>query len=352
VITLFFAGTLTAYANIFGTSFGEYVSLWGEECDYADVEVSADCVWKYRATVLLFLVGMVYFTVIEFHEQVWMQVTLTALRVLVIAVIVITCLMGVFMRKNLTNSGPFEGGNPPLANLPMLGSTLPILFFSGLYQTIFPSVIQSIRKEVPVFLWIVTTVTLSLMVCYSAIGLAAAFEINDIPSNVSLAYHNFTFGEERENRSFWTYIVSYLVVLFPALDVVSIFPIVSHAVSDNIISAIYGTNRAKIMTEHRVAFYAIRVIAILPSFIYAMLETRLVLLIQGSIISHSGLLSFFLILIMIPLCHIASRYFIPVHSHYEASFSPNVTCTQWVSFLIAVLSVPLLALNIYTLVWS
>lgn len=277
MITLFFAGTLTAYANIFGTSFGEYVTLWGEQCDYAKTEVSTDCAWKYRATVLLFLVGMIYFTVIEFHEQVWMQVTLTILRVFIIALIVITCLMGAFMRKNLTNAGAFEGGNPPLANIAMMGSTLPILFFSGLYQTIFPSVIQSIRKDVSVFLWIVTAVTISLMVCYSAIGLAAAFAIHDIPSNVSLAYHNFTFGEDRDNRPLWTYIISYLVVLFPALDVVSIFPIVSHAVSDNIISAIYGTNRAKILEEHRVAFYAIRVTAILPSFLYAMLETHLVL---------------------------------------------------------------------------
>ena len=277
MITLFFAGTLTAYANIFGTSFGEYVSLWGEQCDYAETEVSTDCVWKYRATVLLFLIGMVYFTVIEFHEQVWMQVTLTILRVLIITLIVTTCLLGLIMRKNLTNADSFEGGSPPLANVAMMGSTLPILFFSGLYQTIFPSVIQSIRKDVPVFLWIVTTVTISLMVCYSAIGLAAAFEISAIPSNVSLAYHNFTFGEDRDDRSLWTYLVSYLVVLFPALDVVSIFPIVSHAVSDNIISAIYGTNRAKILVEHRVAFYAIRVTAILPSFLYAMLETHLVL---------------------------------------------------------------------------
>lgn len=276
MITLFFAGTLTAYANIFGTSFGEYVTLWGEECDYAKTEVSADCAWKYRATVLLFLVGMIYFTVIEFHEQVWMQVTLTILRVLIISLIVITCLMGIFMRRNLTNAEEFKGGNPPLANIAMMGSTLPILFFSGLYQTIFPSVIQSIRKDVSVFLWIVTAVTLSLLVFYSAIGLAASFALPSIPSNVSLAYRNFTFGETEANRPVWTYIISYLVVLFPALDVVSIFPIVSHAVSDNIISAVYGTDRGKIMQEHRVAFYGIRVAAILPSFVYAMMEIHLV----------------------------------------------------------------------------
>ena len=344
-ITLFFAGTLTAYANIFGTSFGAYVSLWGEDCDYSSDSISSDCIWKYRVLLLLFLVLMIYFTVIEFHEQVWMQVTLTALRVFIIAGVVVTCVLALILRKNLSNGATFQGGNPPLADVSMLGRTLPILFFSGLYQTIFPSVIQSIRKEVPVFLWIVTLVTISLMLGYSFIGLSAAFEIHNIPSNVSLAYRNFTFGESRDNRSIWTVIFSYLIVLFPALDVVSIFPIVSHAISDNIISAVYGTNRAAILTEHRVAFYTIRVLAILPSFLYAMVQMQL-----GTIIGHSGLLSFFLILIMIPLCHITSRYFIPVHSPYEAAFSPNVTFMQWVSFLIFLLSLPLLALNVYTLV--
>ena len=350
VISLFFAGILTAYANIFGTSFATYVPLWGGTCDYSESDLSVDCELKYRLVVLVYFAVMVYFTVIEFHEQTWMQVTMTVVRVAVILLIAGTCLVSLALGRNLTNAEEFKGGHPPMANVGMLGETLPVLLFSGLYQTIFPSVIQSIRKEVSTFLWIVTMVTLSLMVFYSFIGMAAAFEINDIPSNVSLAFLNFTFGASRDHHSWWTYAVEHFIVLFPALDVISIFPIVAHAVSDNIVSAVYGTNRRQILTDHKFAFYCIRVLAIVPSFIYALTQTHLVSASQGNIISNSGLLSFFLTLIMIPLCHIASRYFIPVTSLYEAKFSPNVRPTQLVSFLISLLSIPLFALNLYTVI--
>jgi hypothetical protein len=163
------------------------------------------------------------------------------------------------------------------------------------------------------------------MVCYSAIGLSAAFAISDVPSNVSLKYKNFTFGKSLSERPLWTQMISYVVVLFPAFDLISIFPIASHAISDNIVSAFYGTNRVQILIEHKIAFYAIRVVSILPSFAYALVQTQLVIRIQGSIINNTGMLSFFLILIMIPMCHIAARYYIPVESLYKAYFCPNVS---------------------------
>ena len=152
----------------------------------------------------------------------------------------------------------------------------------------------------------------TLLLCYPALGLTAAFGLNDLPSNVSLAFRDFSYGNSAENRPNWTYFVSYLIVLFPAFDVISIFPILAHGLSDTILSVLYSADRETVRTDHKRIYYGIRLGCTLPSFLYAYLQVQL-----GPIVDKSGLSAFFLIFFMIPLLHIAARLQVPQASRFH-----------------------------------
>ena len=335
-ISLFLAGTLAAYINIFGTAFGSNLPLL-DYCDYRQDYISQECWYQYWIYVTIFLVLMVYFTCEEFSEQIWMQLLMTCMRIIVMSCIIITCLLSIFWRYNLTNDHEYKEASPPLQNWRTIGETFPIFLFAGIYQTQYPGILSAIRKDKAVLKTSLSLVTATLLVFYTSMGLATAFAIPDMPSNVSLAFQHYTAGQRE--RSDWAKGLSLLIMLFPAIDVISIFPIIGHAISDNVMSLLYGEDREGLHHRKPKIYYGLRVACILPSFLYAFLQVQF-----GDIVANSGLFCFYLTFFMIPLLHIAGRRLVPVPSPYDVQLNPVSLST-----LISILSVPLLAFNLFTL---
>ena len=336
-ISLFLAGTLAAYINIFGTAFGSNVPLLAY-CDFENTDISQTCIHQYWIYLTVFLVLMTYFTCKEFSEQMWMQLVMTGMRAVIISTVVVTCLLSVIGRYNMTNDESYKPSSPELVNLTTIGDTFPTFLFAAIYQTQYPGILSAIRKEKRLLKNTLQGVTLALMVCYSVLGLAAAFAIPDMPSNVSLAYRHYSAGQAQQHG--WTRALSLLVMLFPAIDTISIFPIIGHAISDNVMSLLYGEDREGLHHHKPHIYYGLRIACILPSFLYGFLQVRF-----GSIVAKSGLFCFFLTFFMIPLLHIAARKLVTVASEYDVKRNP-----LWLSAAISVLSIPLLGLNIYSLV--
>lgn len=307
----FLVCSLTAYANIFGTNLASHLPVL-EDCSYSGNTVSTHCNEQYAFFLLIYFFLMAYFSVIEFHEQVWMQYTMTLIRLVVILTVILLSVLSLTLEKNLSDDQPYRSGHPNIANFSEMGRTMPILLFAGTYQNYYSSILSATRKEPRTISAIIASVAVTLLLCYPALGLTAAFGLSDLPSNVSLAFRNFTNGNSAENRPIWTYLVSYLIVLFPALDVISIFPILAHGLSDTILSVVYSADRETVRTQHRRIFYGIRLGCILPSFLYAYLQVHL-----GPIVDKSGLSAFFLIFFMIPLLHIAARLLVPQASRFN-----------------------------------
>lgn len=335
-ISLFLAGTLAAYVNIFGTAFGSNLPLL-DYCDYRKDYISQKCWYQYWVYLAIFLGLMVYFTCKEFSEQIWMQLVMTCMRVVVMSSIIVTCLLSIVGQYNMTNDREYKAASPNLQNWRTVGETFPIFLFAGIYQTQYPGILSAIRKEKAVLKSTLFLVTVTLMVFYSFMGLAAAFAIPDLPSNVSLAFQHYSAGQKEQPD--WAKGLSILVMLFPAIDVISIFPIIGHAISDNVMSLLYGEDREGLHHSKPRVYYGLRIACILPSFVYAFLQVQF-----GDIVDNSGLFCFYLTFFMIPLLHIAGKKLVPVPSSYDVQHNP-----MYLSVLISVLSVPLLAFNIYTL---
>ena len=316
-VTLYLAGACTAFANIFGTAMGTHVPLLAS-CEYHTPDyISRDCRWQYMAFVGVFLVLMVYFTNVEFKEQLWMQVTMTIARVVLMLTIIILALLSLIEQKNINNNKPYKDGDPPVAVFSELGFLLPALLFGGAYQPQLTSILSAIRKDMRVIRTIMTSVMLTLMGFYSALGLSVGFAVNHVSSNVTLNFGKYSNGEAPGERPLWTEVVAYGIVFFPAIDALSIFPIVAHCISDGVMAFAGVMDRVAYKREHRWRYHCFRTVCILPSFAYAFSQVHL-----GSIVDNAGFLIFFLVPFIIPLLHIASRIRDPSNSEFNCNVPP------------------------------
>lgn len=71
-----------------------------------------------------------------------------------------------------------------------------------------------------------------------------SFSIENPEEMASLNWGHYSAGYDPDDRPTWTYMVAYMVILLPAMDIASSFPIITGNFADNIMSIIYCHQRA------------------------------------------------------------------------------------------------------------
>jgi len=328
------SGTLVAFTSVFASSFAANVPLGPlDTCDvYQDDSVG--CKWKYLTYVCIFSVFMLYFTIVGLKEQFWMQICMTVLRIVVMTLVIAACLAAALTNSHIDNVLHNPADVPAAVDFRTMGKALPVIVFASMYQTSLPSIVEQMRNKdrtVPKVLAWTTVVSLFF---YLLLGLIVPIAIPNVPSQCSMAFRNYTAGHPLNHRPWWTYALSYLVVVFPALDVFSSFPLSSVALADNLQSLVYGSVPRNSIP--RVGYYSVKLFACVPALIVAMLTHNL-----GAVLDWAGLFGFFLVLFMIPLCHLAGRKVLPIESQYDVRRIPRVSTTQGANWAVAVLVLPL-----------
>lgn len=247
-----FLGSLVAYTSTFGTSFVSNIPLGPlSTCNvYDDPSYTGNCRWKYMVYVGFFSVFMLYFTLIGLKKQWWMQITFTCMRFLVVGLVIGCCLYAIATHTHLTSDEPLHINMPVKADWTYLGSIFSILLFSCLYQTNIPSIavhISNKKKNLPL---VMKAVTVTLLLVYLPLGLIASVAIPDLKSMVTLSFRNYTAGAASPHT--WTYLIEYIVIIFPALDVFSVFPIMAITLADNITGLFSGRSSKDL--GYRVSF--------------------------------------------------------------------------------------------------
>lgn len=256
---LFFGG-LIAYTSIFGTSFVANVPLGTlDTCDvYKESSFSGNCRWKYMIFVVIYGVFMVYFTLVGFKKQWWMQIVLTFMRFLVMGLVIICCAVAVGGHSHLSNGRENHISMPPVVNFGQIGSIFPVLLFSCLYQTNIPSIAVHIRDKKKNLPRILVMITVTLLVIYVSLGLIAPVADSGLSSMVTLSFRNYTAGNNNKDGRAWAYIIEYIVIIFPALDVFSIFPIIAITLADNISALMFKQSTKELMSKVRVSIENLR----------------------------------------------------------------------------------------------
>jgi len=109
-----------------------------------------------------------------------------------------------------------------------------------------------------------------------------------------LNWRKYSAGFDENERPWYSYIISNFIVLFPALDVISVFPLESIYISDNILAFVYGKNDNRQVTKKWYFLY--RLAGVVPPFLIALFVYDL-----GQILDYAGMISLVIIGIYIPL---------------------------------------------------
>ena len=89
----------------------------------------------------------------------------------------------------------------------------------------------------------------------------------------SLSFRNYSAGYSQSERPWWTYIIEYFVILFPALDVFSGFPLFSISNTNNLISIFYGVEENKEVSK--CALFGIKLLSCFPPLFIAVFVSDL-----------------------------------------------------------------------------
>jgi amino acid permease len=272
IITVYMYGTLWAYSTVFGTSFASHLSIG---------------TYSYEFYLLIFALSVVPLSVMEFSEQVTLQVTLSIFRVIMVSIMVVTCLIAEEKHDNEFNIDNSTNNNPLLKFAPgQLYFLLPVAAYAYIFHHSIPSLADTCRdKDQLTHVFGVATVV--SMLAYSLVGACIAVYFKDqVLSQSNLNWINYRGYSSSSTTPMYAHIISFFVVLFPAVDVASAFPLNAYTLGNSLMSTYYGKDVHKYISSRSIVCF-FRVIAALPPILGACLISDL-----GKITDWTGLTAF------------------------------------------------------------
>lgn len=316
---LFLTGAQISYFSIFSASFAAQVPLWyAETCDiYVDTEFFGDCRQNYWFFWSIYLICMIYLTIKGLKEQLWLQSCLTIMRFVIISLILLTSLALIAGSKTIDSDQEKVAEMPELLHSSNALGCLPILIFAFMYQIQFPSIAESTRDKKRSLPTIIKMVSVTSGLLYCAIAMIVPVAIHNVKAQSSIEYRDYSAGYAQHDRPWWTYFIAYVVVLFPAFDVFSSFPLMGIGISDNLMGLIYGPNNPKLKDKTTILLY--RIFTVIVPAIISFFAFDLAI-----ILDWVGLVGMILVPITFPLLHIATREMLRVKSRFNAPFYSRV----------------------------
>ncbi|KAG9393149.1 Amino acid transporter transmembrane [Carpediemonas membranifera] len=300
---LYLLSALWTYAGIFAASGSlaipiPWVTVVGE-CDMYATDLPLKCTASYWLFLALFALVVVPMSCTEMKEQVVVQVALTLFRFFAIAVMLVT--MGVAILRKPYDPAisradfPYTVVHPPLFNWAGIGQVFSTTLFAQLFHhstTPLMAMLHDKRDSKKVFFGAIGTTC----VLYVLIGVVATLYFGDeVKGIVSLQWMDYT--AERSSRVWYAVIISYLVILFPPIDLLSAFPLNGVTLGNNIAEAIPLKWRMPdkfLGKHHKVVRIACRLVAVVPPLIGAVFVRK------ATVVVQFGGLAAFLIMFFAP----------------------------------------------------
>ena len=190
----------------------------------------------------LFAILVVPLSCMELKEQVSVQVVLACCRLLMLVSMVSTTIL--FPEEFHSSDESYKP--PTYFNFSGVYRCLPIILFALGFQPVIPGISKETNDKRE--LGKIFTFTFFLCAfCYIFVGLSVAMAAGQsIPQSSNVMWKKFHGGtgelnEDGEwiNVAIWAKAVSYFVVIFPALDVLSAFPLQAICLASNLLDAVF-----------------------------------------------------------------------------------------------------------------
>lgn len=290
-----------------------FCTLWAYTCVFASAMSKAapffagDAETNYFVYAVIFSSIVVPLSCMELDEQVTVQVIMTGARFLMLGLMVSTSSSCAQDNVNLSNNIEASYASP-LFRPAGLDKMLPIMVFAHIYHHSIPGLAHPVADKKKLNGIYRTTAVFST-VAYTFIGLVlgSAFGEN-MEQSSNLNWKHFTggtavFDDDGTMISIagWAQAISLYVLCFPALDVLSAFPLNAITLGNNMMGSYYG-NRIHEVEHDRWIRMRFRLLASIPPIICGILERQL-----GKITDYAGTTGFIIGFSFPALLYIRSR---------------------------------------------
>lgn len=325
-------GFLWAYSSVFGTAMANAFPLFGPD---------VDC---YPMYIVAFAIVVIPMSFLEMSEQATVQVFLSGCRIVMILIMVFTPLIAAVSEsggnvEEVEDSLPsphfddqIEPHGAPLFDFSNIHQMIPVVVFCVLFHQAVPGLADEMTDKPKVGAIFGYTFVLCT-VAYSLIGIIVGWYFGSMTyesSNLNWEWYHAGTGQavlqsdsgahEWIDVAWWARMISFFVVLFPAIDVVSAFPLYALVLGNSLMGFVYGDDVHEVQGDRRIKTLY-RAIAAGPPIFGALFVRNL-----GIITDYSGLTG-----IAIAFCFPALLYIyseekmkelgIPFHTHYERTGS-------------------------------
>jgi amino acid permease len=227
-----------------------YCTLWAYTAVFASAIAKAFPVFNggdfdsnYFIFALIFAAMVVPMSCMELDEQVAVQVMMTGARFLMLGLMVTTSSM---CAKDIHSAGQnFQ--EAPMIHLSGAHKMLPIMVFAHIYHHSVPGLAHPVAdKKKLSAIFRATTIFSTIAYAFIGIILASTFG-GSIEQSSNLNWKSFTGGTAVVNENgeiisiaWWAKAISMYVLCFPALDVISAFPLNAITLGNNMMGSYYG----------------------------------------------------------------------------------------------------------------
>mmetsp|Transcript_60439 Transcript_60439/g.118974 ORF Transcript_60439/g.118974 Transcript_60439/m.118974 type:complete len:517 (+) Transcript_60439:45-1595(+) len=301
IIGIYMYGTLWAYCTVFAKAFAVQFALRGEE--------NPDEGSTYYIYLFVFSCVVVPLSLMELSEQIYIQVTLTIFRGVMLVVMLLTIGIAYFSCGNefgeMSNTScepdSVMGVNTPPTSLlyvhfDKLYLFLPIAAYAYIFHHSVPALSEPVEDKASLGKLFGTALVIAF-IGYALLGVCvAAYFENDTLSSSNLNWRHFEGVRDSDGKKPWyAAVVSCFVVLFPALDVASAYPLNAFTLGNNLMSAYYGDDM-QLHEKNRFKTSIFRLLAAIPPFLGASVVSNL-----ENITAFTGLTGFAIAFVIPPL---------------------------------------------------
>lgn len=292
-ICLYIYCTLWAYTSVFASAMAKAAPFFAG----GDFDIN------YLIFAIVFAAMVVPMSCMELDEQVAVQVTMTGARFLMLGLMVGTssmCAQDMAEDKDIVDA--------PMFRFSGISKMAPIMVFAHIYHHSIPGLAHPVADKKKLNGMFRSTVVFSTL-AYAFIGLVlcSAFGEN-IEQSSNLNWKRFTGGTAVYNTdgqvisiAWWAKAISLYVLCFPALDVVSAFPLNAITLGNNMMGSFFG-KRIHEVEHNRWIRTQFRLLASIPPIIFGILERQL-----GTITDYAGTTGFVIGFTFPALLYLRSR---------------------------------------------
>lgn len=286
IICVYMYGALWAYAAVFANALAAHVPL-------AFLGGSEHA--SYLGYLALFAVLTVPLTCMEMKDQVSVQVVLALMRCVLVLAIVGSTLAA------LKDGDAFDGVDgpegTPLWDISQVYRLAPVALYSNIFHHSIPGLSATVKDKSSLSR-LFLSVFVIINMAYALIGIVVAYYFGDkVKSSANLNWIDYAAGPAA-----WRNALGFFVVVFPALDVLSAFPLNGITLGNNMSAAYYGQSAQYTLRTDRFARTAWRLAAAVPPILGAAAVKDL-----GIITEFAGSTGFLIAFFFPALLYLAAR---------------------------------------------